>query len=484
MDEVFGSRDILNLIFSHLKPLSDKPRAAMVCRKFCGELSEPEYNARRGWLLWRHSFSRSFTAALPQSCWSKCGSCLHVVSTQDKSAITLRPGCDHFRRLLALVRQVPRREWDPPTWKVDTIHLRSLIDQVYRSEPDVLSPQYLEALRKLDDPGPAAPNGVAACGADPARDYSRFGGLALMAARRPELLARESAMAKEEQRLAAIEPRYRRRKEALLELHAVLRAASTRRTSRAGPDERAAELRRLRESIGTAIANGAPAGLAVLEQAESLRARLEDEEEQAEQERRRVAARRARERLRQACVDAGALLDAYTGGDGAEGAFAPFGGYYGLRQQLDAAVDEAVAAGIGEEDVPSNFDDLRQRLLDLHNHARRQERERREEAERLAAEAAAALELESAARTFMVPSCAAPHDRQPGRTCSEWVSFSRVKAASALRLRRSIEAARRCQAFGRPWLLQAAIEMEARLRDAEWRRLTEACVLLERALMR
>ena len=50
------------------------------------------------------------------------------------------------------------------------------------------------------------------------------------------------------------------------------------------------------------------------------------------------------------------------------------------------------------------------------------------------------------------------------------MSFSRVKAASALRLRRSIEAARRCQAFGRPWLLQAAIEMEARLRDAEWRR--------------
>ena len=201
MDEVFGSRDILNLIFSHLKPLSDKPRAAMVCRKFCGELSEPEYNARRGWLLWRHSFSRSFTAALPQSCWSKCGSCLHVVSTQDKSAITLRPGCDHFRRLLALVRQVPRREWDPPTWKVDTIH--SEPDRPGgRSEPDVLSPQY-RGPQEARRPCLAAPNGVAACGADPARDYSRFGGLRPRP-RRPELLAR-SRRWQAEQRLAAIE---------------------------------------------------------------------------------------------------------------------------------------------------------------------------------------------------------------------------------------------------------------------------------------
>eukprot|EP00966_Prymnesium_polylepis_P080882 1873725-Prymnesium_polylepis.1 len=108
------------------------------------------------------------------------------------------------------------------------------------------------------------------------------------------------------------------------------------------------------------------------------------------------------------------------------------------------------------------------------------------EAKAKAAAAASALELKDAMRTFVTPSCAASHDHQPDRTCPAWVTFSRASAANAVRLRRSIEAARHCEAFRRPWLcllLQAATELEDQLREAEWRRLIAAQQDLAQALM-
>ena len=59
-DAVFNHRDLLNIIFSTLKPLSEKPLAALCCKTFCGVLSDKEYNRRRQWIIDRRMFEADF----------------------------------------------------------------------------------------------------------------------------------------------------------------------------------------------------------------------------------------------------------------------------------------------------------------------------------------------------------------------------------------------------------------------------------------
>ena len=227
LDGVFGDDDIINIIFSNLKPLSDKPRVSQTCRRFCAQLSEPQYNTRRNWLISRACYVHSFYAQLQRACWCTCG-CLRVASAEGSSKISLQVKCAHFQRLLCLVKQTPGRSYDREdnAWTVATSHLRLLLGRVHRSEPDALLPRVREALARLEVPGPPEPTGPAASGDDPIRDYSRFGGPSTVPTRRAALLLRERDMRSEEQRLHSLSRVYFDRQRALQELREAVRVGS------------------------------------------------------------------------------------------------------------------------------------------------------------------------------------------------------------------------------------------------------------------
>ena len=284
LDDVFGNEDVLKIIFSTLKPLSDKRNTRAVCRKFCGALSEPAYNHRRQWLLARSRYAREFKVVLNQRPWSTCG-CLRIVSGQRSvSAIYLTPRCGHFQSLLALVKQTRDRSYDQTSkaWHIDSAHLRGLLDRVYRSEPEVLLPWLHEALQKLEAPGPPAPTGEAACGDDPTRDYSRFGGVASQSARMPTLRAREMTMREDEARLRTQHAEYFRRDAALQELREAVRASSIDLTPRVWPGDGEEELRRLSIAIKEAqITQVTAANDELLATASALQAELRSEQARA-----------------------------------------------------------------------------------------------------------------------------------------------------------------------------------------------------------
>ena len=352
-DAVFNHRDLLNIIFSTLKPLSEKPLAALCCKTFCGVLSDKEYNRRRQWIIDRRKFEADL---LRTSRWCECN-CFRVAFTDSSSKITLNPRCQHFSRLLALVRQTPSRKWDMEsvTWMVSTSQLRGLLDRVYRSEPDALLPRVRDALMLLDAPGPIAT-------IDPAindrlledyptriRDFSRFGSKLAMAARLPALREKEAAMRHEE-------ASFLRRQSALPALRDAMRAASTRQWTNK-------EMHRLKAATREAeLAGGIQTDNALMVRALALIKELK-----AEQTRTFEAAVRAAAELRRVTAVA-RLRSALKANDGpiAE-----------CLDQLAGALDEAEQASVDDSGLVMKAHQLREVLTEERQHELQREAEAR-----------------------------------------------------------------------------------------------------------
>eukprot|EP00966_Prymnesium_polylepis_P169072 3909404-Prymnesium_polylepis.1 len=312
VEAVLTDADLLGVIFSTLKPLSDKPRAYQVNKKFRWVLCHPVYNVwRNRKLALQRRAHNSMPAVLGAPRWCSC-TCFRIRSEEGSSMILLSPKCGHFPRFRALVQNTRGRDFNHSTkeWTVPTPSLFELARGVYITEPDALLPGVRAALDHIYAPCPPPPPTppIDPAADDPAHDRSKFAGIGAVAERRPALQAKEMAMRGEEARLWQMESDFFRRRDALRELRNAVRSASVSLTPRVWPGDGEAELADLLLAMNDAEATGADkADGALMARAHALVAELEAEQARAAA----AAARAAAEaRLVAAAARLSAALDA------------------------------------------------------------------------------------------------------------------------------------------------------------------------------